>query len=51
MTAEGRLARGKLNYEAKVFPNNSETIAYVETIKEKPKVEKPKEKENAKPAK
>ena len=45
MTAEGRLARGKLNYEAGKFLNNSETMAYVETLPtEKPKEEdKPKE--------
>jgi len=38
MTKEGRLARGKLNYEAKVFLDNSETLEYVATLpKEKPK--------------
>lgn len=37
MTQEGRLQRGKENYEAKRFLNNSETIAYAETLKEKPK--------------
>ena len=38
MTAEGRLARGKENYEAKRFLDNSETLAYIETLpKEKPK--------------
>ena len=41
MTKEGILARGKANYEAKRFLNNSETLAYVETLpKEKPKEEK-----------
>jgi len=41
MTAEGRLARGKANYEAGKFLDNSETMAYVETLqKEKPKEEK-----------
>ncbi len=41
MTKEGRLARGKANYEAKKFLENSETIAYAETLKvEKPKEEK-----------
>ena len=53
MTAEGRLARGKLNYEAGKFLDNSETMAYVETLpKEKPKEEKPKEaKKDARPNK
>ncbi|KKL15228.1 hypothetical protein LCGC14_2507730 [marine sediment metagenome] len=54
MTAEGRLARGKANYEAGKFLDNSETLAYIETLpKEKPKEEvKPKEeKKNAKPTK
>ena len=50
MTAEGRLARGKLNYEAKRFLDNSETLEYIATLKEvkAEKPEKPKEKENAK---
>ncbi len=40
MTKEGRLARGKANYEAKVFLDNSETLEYVATLsKEKPKEE------------
>ena len=47
MTAEGRLARGKANYEAGKFLDNSETLAYIETL---PK-EKPKEAKNAKPTK
>ncbi|MFC1736927.1 hypothetical protein ACFL1X_12490 [Candidatus Hydrogenedentota bacterium] len=43
MTSEGILARGKANYEAKKFLDNSETLAYIETLpKEKPKEEKPK---------
>lgn len=38
MTKEGRLMRGKENYEKKRFLNNSETLEYVETLsKEKPK--------------
>ena len=52
MTAEGRLARGKENYEAGKFLDNSETLAYVATLpKEKPKEKaKPKEvKEDGKP--
>ncbi|MCK4521972.1 MAG: hypothetical protein KAU20_05325 [Nanoarchaeota archaeon] len=40
MTAEGRLQRGKANYDAGKFLKNSETLAYIETL-EKPK-EKPK---------
>lgn len=39
MTAEGRQARGKENYDRKRFLDNLETIAYVATLK----VEKPKE--------
>lgn len=43
MTAEGILARGKENYEAKKFLDNSETLAYIATLpKEQPKEEKPK---------
>ena len=41
MTAEGRLARGKLNYESNKFMDNSETLEYIATLpKEKPKEEK-----------
>jgi len=44
MTAEGRLARGKENYETKRFLDNSETLAYIETLpKETPKKETKKE--------
>lgn len=39
MTAEGRLQRGKENYERKRFLTNSETLAYVATLS-KPKEEK-----------
>jgi len=39
MTAEGRLARGKANYEAGKFLDNSETLGYIATL-EKPKEEK-----------
>lgn len=42
---EGRLKRGKANYEAKKFLDNSETLEYIATLK------KPKEAENAKPSK
>lgn len=50
MTAEGRLARGKANYDSKKFLNNSETKEYLETLpKEKPKEEvKPKETKDVK---
>jgi len=44
MTAEGRVARGKQNYEAKKFLDNSETLAYIATLpKETPKKEPKKE--------
>jgi len=33
MTAEGRLSRGKLNYEAGRFLDNSETLEYIATLK------------------
>lgn len=33
MTSEGRLARGKENYERKRFLDNPETVAYAETLK------------------
>jgi len=46
MTKEGRLLRGKANYEAKRFMDNSETLEYIASIKP---TEKPKEKKNAKP--
>lgn len=49
MSSEGRLARGKANYDAGKFLENSETVEYAATVKAKPKEEKPKEKkENAK---
>ena len=44
MTKEGRLARGKANYEAGKFLDNSETIAYAATLK----AEKPKEAKDVK---
>ena len=44
MTAEGRLARGKENYETKRFLDNSETLAYVATLP-KETTEKPKKAE------
>ena len=46
MSKEGRLQRGKENYEAGKFLDNSETLEYMETLKEKPK-----EAKNAKPNK
>ena len=39
MTKEGRLLRGKENYEAGVFLDNSETLEYVKSLKETPKKE------------
>lgn len=50
MTKEGILLRGKANYEAKKFLDNSETLAYIATLsKEKPKEVEPKEAKDAKP--
>lgn len=56
MTHEGRMARGKLNYEAGKFLKNSETLEYINSlpkeIEKKPKEFKPKEaKKDAKSAK
>jgi len=50
MTKEGRLKRGKENYEAGVFLDNPETLEYVESLNGKP-ILKPVEKEepNSKP--
>ena len=45
MTAEGRLARGKENYDAKKFLNNSETLLYMATLKEPKEEVKEPEKE------
>ena len=45
MTTEGRLARGKENYELKRFLDNSETLEYMATIP------KTKEKKDDKPSK
>ena len=47
MTVEGRLQRGKANYEANKFLDNSETVAYAATLK----ASKPKEAKDAKPTK
>lgn len=38
MTKEGRLKRGKENYEAGAFLENPETLEYIKTL-EKPKEE------------
>lgn len=35
MSKEGRLARGKENYERKRFLNNPETLEYISTLKPK----------------
>ena len=49
MSKEGILKRGKENYEAKRFLDNSETLAYMETLpKTKHKEEKPKEAKDGK---
>ena len=49
MTAEGRLARGKLNYDSGKFLDNPETLEYSNSLpKEKPK-EEVKEKKDVKP--
>ena len=48
MTTEGRLARGKENYDKGRFLENSETIAYVASMKAEKPTEKPKEKTNGK---
>ncbi len=45
MTKEGRLARGKENYDRKRFLDNSETKEYIESMS------KAKEKSNAKSTK
>ena len=37
MTKEGRMIRGEANYKAKKFLDNSETMAYAETLKDTPK--------------
>ena len=47
MTEEGRLARGKDNFERKRFLDNSETLAYIDSLTK----EKLKEKKDVKPHK
>ncbi len=52
MTAEGRMARGKENYEKNRFLNNPETMDYIETLpKAKPKEMPKEEKKDAKSTK
>ena len=46
MSKEGILRRGKKNYNAGKFLDNSETMAYIETLKEVK--EEPKKKEKKK---
>ena len=46
MTEEGRLARGKLNYDSGKFLDNSETMEYAASLKPKEEV---KEKKDVKP--
>lgn len=48
MTKEGRLARGKINYEAKVFLDNSETLEYIDTLPKSKEEVKPKSKSKEK---
>jgi len=48
MTSEGILARGKENYDKGRFLENSETIAYVASMKAEKPSGKPKEKTNGK---
>lgn len=45
MTEEGRLSRGKANYEAGVFLENSETLAYIATLKKPEEAKETKSKE------
>jgi len=46
MSVEGRLVRGKANYEAKKFLENSETLEYIATLEvEKPEPVKKKQKQ------
>ena len=45
---EGRMIRGKENFEKGRFLDNSETIAYVASMKVEKPAEKPKEKTNGK---
>lgn len=52
MTAEGRLARGKENYDSGKFLSNPETLAYIDSLpKEKEEPKKEEAKKNARPAK
>ena len=46
MTKEGRLARGKENFDLGKFLENPETVEYTDTLKAKPK-----EAKDAKPTK
>ena len=48
MTYEGRMARGKENYEAGKFLENSETVEYAATLKVETPKAKPKEAKDAK---
>jgi len=41
MTKEGRLQRGKENYEAGVFLDNPETLEYIATLPKEKKDDKP----------
>ena len=48
MTTEGRVARGKANYETKNLLDNSETLEYVATLP-KTETKKKAKKKNGKP--
>ena len=44
MSSEGRLARGKANYKANKFLNNSETLDYILSLKPVVKIKEKKKK-------
>lgn len=48
MTKEGRLIRGKENYDRKIFLDNPETLEYIATLSKTSKKEEIKEAENVK---
>ena len=46
MTAEGRMARGKANYDSGKFLDNPETMEYAKSLPNKEEVKPNKEKKN-----